>query len=194
LTFVQRIINLRRRHPIFHRRHFFQGRPIKGANVKDVLWLSARGDEMTEDEWRDPSFHCLGMYLSGQGLDETDVRGRKLSDESFLLLLNAYHEDVPFMLPAFHPSERWITWMDTSIGNGLRPGKTYEAGNAYPLQARSMAVLMERRRKEEPNKEPPGIDEPKEAQPNSVQNGNGLSAVEPSGNESSRENASEAPS
>jgi isoamylase len=145
LAFVQRIINLRRRHPIFHRRHFFQGRPIKGANVKDVLWLTANGNEMTEDEWRDPSFHCLGMFLSGQGLDETDARGRKLSDESFLLLLNAYHEDVEFKLPAFHPGEHWATWMDTSIANGLRTGKTYEGGSTYPLQARSMVVLMERR-------------------------------------------------
>jgi isoamylase len=145
LTFVQRIINLRRRHPIFHRRHFFQGRPIKGANVKDVLWLTANGNEMTEDEWRDPSFHSLGMFLSGQGLDETDARGRKLGDESFFLLLNAYHEDVEFKLPAFHPGDRWATWMDTSIDNGLRTGKTYDAGSTYPLQARSMVVLMERR-------------------------------------------------
>src|SRR5882757_152971 len=112
MAFVQRIINLRRRHPIFHRRRFFQGRPIKGANVQDVLWLNAGGNEMSEDEWRDPSFHCLGMFLSGQGLDETDARGRKLGDENFLLLLNAFHEDVAFMLPAVHPAGRWITWMD----------------------------------------------------------------------------------
>jgi isoamylase len=162
MAFVQRIINLRRRHPIFHRRRFFQGRPIKGANVKDVLWLNAGGNEMTEDEWRDASVHCLGMFLSGQGLDETDERGRKLSDENFLLLLNAYHEDVEFMLPAFHPAGRWIAWMDTSRDNGLRPGKIYDAGKPYPLQARSMVVLMERRKngkKEEPGKEEPGKDE-----------------------------------
>ena len=84
LTFVQRMINLRKRHPVFRRRRFFQGRPIKGATVKDVLWLNPSGNEMSEDEWRDPSLHCLGMFLSGQGLDETDERGRKLSDENFL--------------------------------------------------------------------------------------------------------------
>ena len=148
MAFVQRIINLRRRHPIFRRRHFFQGRPIKGAAVKDVLWLSASGNEMTEDEWRDPSLHCLGMFLSGQGLDETDERGKKLSDENFLLLLNAYHGDVPFKLPAFHPVGRWIAWMDTSLEKGLRPGKTYDPGQTYPLQERSMVVLMERRKNE----------------------------------------------
>jgi isoamylase len=157
LAFVQRMINLRKRHPIFRRRRFFQGRPIKGASVKDVLWLNPSGNEMSEDEWRDASLHCLGMLLSGQGLDETDERGRKLSDENFLVLLNAYHEDMAFTLPAFRPGARWTAWMDTSREAGLRPVETYDAGTAYPLEARSMVVLMERRgngKKEELNEAP----------------------------------------
>jgi isoamylase len=145
LAFVQRLINLRKRHPIFRRRRFFQGRPIKGANVKDVLWLNPAGHEMSEDEWRDSSVRCLGMFLSGQGLDETDERGRKLSDENFLVLLNAHHEDVEFMLPAYRPGARWTAWMDTSRDGGLRPSDTYDSGASYLLQARSMVVLMERR-------------------------------------------------
>ena len=153
LSFVQRMINLRNRHPIFRRRHFFQGRPIKGANVKDVLWLNPTGGEMTEEQWRDASTCCLGMFLAGQGLDETDERGRKLGDENFLVLLNSYHEDVAFALPAFHPGSRWVAWMDTSRENGLRNADTHDAGAAYPLQARSMVILLERRngKKEETN-------------------------------------------
>ena len=145
LAFVQRLINLRKRHPIFRRRHFFQGRPIKGANIKDVLWLNPAGHEMSEDEWRDSSVRCLGMFLSGQGLDETDERGRRLSDENFLVLLNAHHEDVEFVLPGYRPGARWTAWMDTSREGGLRPADTYDSGASYPLQARSMVVLMERR-------------------------------------------------
>jgi isoamylase len=157
LTFVQRMVNLRKRHPVFRRRHFFQGRPIKGENIKDVLWLNSKGSEMSEEEWRDPSVHCLGMFLSGQGLDETDERGRKRGDENFLLLLNAYHGDVEFTLPEFHPGTRWNAWMDTSRDGGLRPADNYDAGTAYPLQARSMVVLMERRgngKKEDANEAP----------------------------------------
>jgi glycogen operon protein len=145
LLFVQRLIQLRKKHPIFRRRRFFQGRPIKGANVKDVLWLNPGGKEITEEEWRDPAVRCLGMLLSGQGLDETDERGRTLGDENFLLLLNAHHEDVKFALPAFHPGAQWIAWMDTSQEGGLRPAKTCDAGTDYALQSRSMVVLMERR-------------------------------------------------
>jgi isoamylase len=154
LAFVQRMINLRKRHPVFHRRSFFQGRPIKGANVKDVLWLKPGGGEMSEEEWRDPSVRCVGMFLSGQGLDETDERGRKLRDENFLVLLNAHHEDLEFMLPAFSGGARWSAWMDTSRESGLRPADCHDSGTTYPLQARSMVVLMERRtngKKEESN-------------------------------------------
>jgi glycogen operon protein len=157
LAFVQRMINLRNRHPVFRRRRFFQGRPIKGANVKDLLWLSPGGKEMSEDEWRDPAVRCLGMLLSGQGLDETDERGRKVDDENFLVLLNAHHEDVGFTLPASIPSTRWSAWMDTSRDGGLRPADTYNAGAVYPLQARSLVVLQERRKngkKEDPNEAP----------------------------------------
>jgi isoamylase len=157
LLFVQRMINLRKRHPVFRRRHFFQGRPIKGANVKDVLWLNPSGNEMSEHEWHDPSARCLGMFLSGQGLDETDERGRKLGDENFFILLNANHEDVQFTLLGSRPGVRWSAWMDTSREGGLRPGETYDAGGIYPLQARSMAVLMERRgngKREDSNEAP----------------------------------------
>jgi isoamylase len=158
LVFVQRMINLRNRHPVFRRRRFFQGRPIKGADIKDVLWLNPAGLEISEDQWRDSSVRCLGMFLSGLGLDETSERGRKISDESFLVLLNAHHEDVEFILPTFRPGTRWVAWMDTSRDGGLRPGDTYDSGAVYPLQARSMVVLMERRKngnkKEEPLEAP----------------------------------------
>jgi glycogen operon protein len=157
LAFVQRMISLRKRHPVFHRRRFFQGRPIKGASVKDVLWLNPSGNEISEDEWRDPSLHYLGVFLSGEGLDETDERGRELRDENFLVLLNAHHEDVGFTLPALRAGSRWTAWMDTSREGGLRSLETYDGGTPYPLQARSMVVLLERRgiaKKEEPNEAP----------------------------------------
>jgi len=157
LAFVQRMIYLRKRHPVFRRRRFFQGRPIKGGNVKDVLWLNPGGKEMSEDDWHDPGIRCVGMFLSGQGLEDADERGRKLTDENFLLLLNAHHEDIGFLLPAACRCARWNAWMDTSRDGGLRAADTYAAGAVYPLQARSMVVLMERGKngkKEELNEVP----------------------------------------
>src|SRR3954447_18783960 len=37
--FFQRVIRMRREHPVLRRRHFFQGRPLRGSEVKDVAWL-----------------------------------------------------------------------------------------------------------------------------------------------------------
>jgi len=116
-----------------------------------VLWLNPSGNEMSEDEWRDPAARCLGMFLAGQGLDETDERGRKIGDENFLVLMNAHHEDVGFTLPSFHPGSRWVAWMDTSQYDGLRTADTRNSGTLYCLQARSMVILMERRLMERKN-------------------------------------------
>jgi glycogen operon protein len=69
LAFVQRMINLRKRHPIFRRKRFFQGRPIKGANVKDVLWLNPSGNEMSEDGGATPRFAAWECF--SQGKDST---------------------------------------------------------------------------------------------------------------------------
>jgi isoamylase len=146
LTFVQRVIGLRKRHPVFRRRRFFQGRPIKGADSKDLLWLNPGGNEMSEEEWRDASVHCIGMLLSGKGLDETDERGRKVTDENFLVLLNAHHEDVAFTLPPSSRGMLWSAWMDTSRDGGLRSADSRDGGTAYPLQARSLVILTERRK------------------------------------------------
>jgi hypothetical protein len=43
--------------------------------------------------------------------------------------------------------------MDTSRYDGLRPAEAHDSGAEYPLQARSMVVLMERRngKKDESN-------------------------------------------
>jgi len=152
LAFVRRMIYLRKTHPVFRRRRFFQGRPIKGADVKDILWLTPNGYEMNDDTWRDPEVRCLGVFLSGQGLDETDHRGRPISDDNFLVLLNAHHEDIEFTLPALRPDAIWVAWMDTSRNAGLRTAGQYEAGARYPLQSRSMVVLMEPRENGKPDR------------------------------------------
>jgi glycogen operon protein len=89
LEFLVRMIRLRRTHPIFHRRNFFQGRPIRGSEVKDVVWLTPEGNEMTDAQWRESHARSLGVYFSGAGLTETDSQGRPLADATFLMLFNS---------------------------------------------------------------------------------------------------------
>jgi isoamylase len=140
------VIALRKYHPVFRRRHFFQGRAIKGAGVKDILWLRPDGSEMTDEEWNQEHARTLGMFLSGSAVDEMDERGQLLTDENFLLLMNAHHEEVPFTLPSAAWGMLWVSVLDTHCATGGGPDRPFEAAGTYPLQARSMAVLVERQR------------------------------------------------
>jgi glycogen operon protein len=138
--FVRRLIGLRRAHPVFRRRDFFQGRPIHGSDVKDIVWLKPDGAEMTSQEWEHDFARSLGVYLAGDALTERDARGRPVEDESFLVLFNAHHEELPFRLPGYGVG-RWLALVDTSYEGGLAPDGTFEAGAEYGLKARSLALL-----------------------------------------------------
>ena len=156
LSFARRIISLRKNHPVFRRRNFFQGRAIKGAEIKDILWLMPDGKEMTDEEWKQESARSLGVLLSGEGLQEQDERGHPISDDTFLLLMNAHHEEIAFHLPAPRSGAGWVPVVDTSCQTTDHEDLQYASGEAYPLQARSLVVLMERemgqlRRKERRN-------------------------------------------
>ena len=142
LAFTRRVIALRRTHPVFRRRDFYRGRPLRGPGVKDIAWLRPEGGEMTDDEWNQHHARCLGVYLAGEGLTETDGRGQVLRDLSFLVLFNAHHEAIPFRLPDFAGSH-WRALLDTAFEDGLEVDGTFDAGAEYSLQGRSIVLLRQ---------------------------------------------------
>ena len=141
LAFVQQMIALRAAHPVFHRRRFFEGRPLHGSGVKDIVWLKPDGAEMTDQEWAQDFARCLGVYLEGQALDEMDARGHPVTDDGFLLLFNAHHEPVPFVLPAFGAGH-WRPLIDTLERTGIAAAAAFPPGGVYPLQGRALALLL----------------------------------------------------
>ncbi len=143
LAFARRLIRLRREHPVFRRRRFFQGRPIHGSDIKDIMWLKPDGAEMSEEEWQHDHARCLGVLLSGEGMSELDQRGRRVSDGTFLLLFNAHHEELAFHLPSRDTGIRWLVMMDTTHQDGLVRNGAFDAGEAYPLKGRSLALLQQ---------------------------------------------------
>ena len=145
LEFVRRLIALRRQHAVFSRRNFFHGRDIRGGAAKDIFWMTPDGEEMTDEEWNTAFARCLGVYFAGDALDECDRRGRPLVDENFLLLVNAYHEPISFVLRRFHAEHGWHVLFDTSHADGLEPRGFFAGGTTYPLAGRSLALLVERR-------------------------------------------------
>jgi glycogen operon protein len=142
LLFTQRLIGLRSQHPVFHRRLFFQGRRIRGAEVKDLSWIRPDGKEMTDEDWSKGYVRCLGLRLAGDAIPETDAKGRPLEDDTFLVLLNAHHEPLKFTLPAHRRGIRWELVLDTVAANGGDKGiEMMKGGEAYHLEARALAVL-----------------------------------------------------
>jgi glycogen operon protein len=144
LDFAQRLIALRKDHPTFRRRSFFQGRDIKGAEVKDIVWLRPDGKEMTDQEWSQEFARCLGVLLSGEAADEIDERGQPVRDGNFVILMNAHHEEIPFVLPTRIAGAGWIALVDTSCQTSQSTDRFYSGRDSYPLQARSLALLAER--------------------------------------------------
>ena len=145
LDFCTRMIRLRRAHPLFHRRRFFQGRAVRDSEVKDVIWLTPEGTEMTQEEWGEADVRSLGVYLSGEGLTERDEQGRPLSDATFLLLFNSNPEAIEFRLPAIDGAARWLAVMDTAVQGGLGRGPAIDAAGIYRVQARSLALLQQQK-------------------------------------------------
>ena len=142
LGFVRQLIALRQQHPVFRRRRFFQGRQIHGSEIKDIVWLRPDGNEMDEADWSQGYLRALGIVLAGDAIEETDAHGNAIVDDTFLLLLNAHHEAIPFLLPAAEGSAAWGVVLDTSTGGMAHQG-TFVV-STYSIAPRSMAVLCRR--------------------------------------------------
>ena len=141
LGFTKRLIHLRKQHPVFRRPKFFQGRRLRGSEIKDVMWFNPGGNEMSEEEWSSPFVRCLGMLLSGDTVDVLNFEGQPVRDETFLLLINAHYEPIQFLLPGLENLE-WELILDTSDEDGFLSGtKKLASGEDVELTERSALLF-----------------------------------------------------
>jgi glycogen operon protein len=150
LRLARYLIGLRRRHPVLRRRQFFYGRRIHGSEVKDLSWFRPDGKEMTEEDWTNPHTRCFGLRLSGDALDEMDDRGQRVVDDTFLIIVNAHHEPIPFVLPAHRPGVRWEVLVDTRTADARFDRPPQRGGDSYDLVGRTLALLRLHRRRTRP--------------------------------------------
>src|SRR5688572_6849661 len=113
LAFTRRLVRFRRSQPVLSRRKYFQGRPIRGAEVKDIYWLDPSGQEMTDETWQAASVQALGVLMVGDALDEVDERGRPVRGDTILITINAHPDQVEFALPSIGPHTAWVRFLDT---------------------------------------------------------------------------------
>ncbi len=123
LGFARRLITLRKKHPLFRRRTY--------PKPENTAWLSPEGREMTDQDWNLPFARCLGCLMVGQRLYERDERGEPVMDDDLLVLMNAHHDALDFVLP----EAPWLVLLDTARDEPAVPAKSYR------LEARSLVLL-----------------------------------------------------
>jgi glycogen operon protein len=142
LEFTRFVIRLTKLHPVLRYRKFFRGRRIRGSEVKDLTWFKPDGQEMSDEDWENPFARCLGVRMAGDAMQEVDEKGRPVSDDTLLLLLNAHYEPLPFVLPNDQPDATWGLVLDTREPTGKRYRfQPVPAGEPYELEARSLALF-----------------------------------------------------
>ena len=119
---------------MFRRTHFFEGR---GEQLPDVWWMRPDGRRMTRRDWDNTGARAIGVFMNGDELGTTTLRGEEVRDDSFLLLFNAHFEDISFRLPA----RRFGTHWEIVLSTGRVDADRLVPGQNVTIELRSIAVL-----------------------------------------------------
>jgi glycogen operon protein len=142
LAFTRRLTAFRSQHPVFRRRRWFRGRPSNGRGTADIAWFKPDGVEMSEQDWTEWFAKSFAAFLNGHLLGDRDDEGRRLRDDSFLLLSNAHVDVVTFTLPEPSWGNRWSPVIDTVHPDGFVEGAPeLEAGTTTDRAGLSLLVL-----------------------------------------------------
>ncbi|MCR2794031.1 glycogen debranching protein GlgX [Microbacterium sp. zg.Y625] len=144
VEFTSALARLRREHPAFRRRRFFNGRPVRqeeGAPIPDIVWLRPDGTRMQPDDWDSGFGRAIGMFLNGNGIRERDRRGEPIRDQHFLVLFNAGDEAVDFFIPDPEFAPHWDIMVDTA--GELADSAPIDPGATVQVQGKALVVLRE---------------------------------------------------
>jgi glycogen operon protein len=148
LEFTRRLIDLRQAHPVFRR-----GRFLAGTQAHDLRWFTPAGTEMTDAGWADPNALAVALYLDGSDAPDRAADGTWLTDDDFLVLVNAWWERLDFALPATRPQQTWQVEIDTY--EPARPAgpanDRRQEGDHITVGPRSVVVLLG------PREQPPSV-------------------------------------
>ena len=151
LAFTARLVQLRRDHPVFHRRRWFDGRTLvddAGTQITDIGWFRPDGQQMTHDDWNVGFARTIGVLLNGELIPSPGPRGERITDDDFFLVFNAHDQRIDVRLPAALPAGEWVTEVDT-----FDPARTThpvhrtppaKAGDVVVAEGRSALVLRRR--------------------------------------------------
>jgi glycogen operon protein len=144
LAFTRRIAQFRHEHPVFRRRRFPTGSAgaLTSGELPDIAWIGPDGSELTEEDWADPAKPAFAMFLNGEAISELDSRGRRVTDDSFLVAFNPWWEPLHWTIPSALASS-WAIVIDTADPAPPESGEIWiDALDGFEVGARSIRVLM----------------------------------------------------
>ncbi|MCV7282024.1 glycogen debranching protein GlgX [Mycolicibacterium flavescens] len=144
MEFTRTVSELRAAHPVFRRRRFFSGRPVRqrgGDGLPDIAWFAPNGSEMGDEDWESGFAKSIAVYLNGNGIPDLDVRGQRVVDDSFVLCFNAHYEPIDFAMPEKKFGESWRAVIDTAA-DGDDEATVVAAGEKVTVAARAVVVLQ----------------------------------------------------
>ena len=104
------------------RNRFLAGAYYEGIGAKDATWFTPAGEEMQAPHWEDPQTRSFALLLDGRA--PASALPVEAHDASVLLVFNAWHDPVPYVLPP-PPAGAWALRLDTAdpaLGAGEAAG------------------------------------------------------------------------
>jgi isoamylase len=141
LSFTQKLVYFRKKHPNFRRRLWFRGQPIKGMGLEDIAWFLPEGREMPEENWSHDYAKSLAIFLNGMGIRTSGPKGERTTDDSFYLAFNAHYEALDFVLPPEKYGSVWMKMIDTHENLFTDQGQCFRAGQSVKVESRSVVLF-----------------------------------------------------
>jgi glycogen operon protein len=126
--FVSGALRLRQELDLLAAGSWLRGEPVAEGGLPGVRWLRPDAEPMTEAEWNNGAVKALALALADAG------------GSGALILSNAAHEDVPFVLPEAGPDRSWRLRLDSATGAINADADALPAGHATTVAARSLQL------------------------------------------------------
>ena len=142
--FVKNLIRWTRARPAFRRTEFFPQQSPVGPEKAEVIWLHHLGHELRAHEWDVHYMKCFGFRLREAARGDLFSRHGGRNRDTFLVLMNAHHEAIPFVFLEEERKKRWTVVLDTSQVDEKGWTWRIHSGDSYLLAGETLVLLRAR--------------------------------------------------
>ena len=142
LAFTRQLIAFRAEHPVLRRRRFFNG-STSAANglpeLPDIAWFEPSGAPMDTEAWNTSYSRSLTVFVNGEAIEEPDMTGGRIVDDSLLVFVSANADHLDFTVPGADYGAAWTPVLCTDTELDL-PDEL-AAGSTLSVTGRCIVIL-----------------------------------------------------